>query len=194
MASPPFFSEPDRLLHRFGDSARTRFRAFIGEDAEQMHAAVRCGHAIPAFTRMRTAVEFNLQNGWQLVFRLHGRQQAFGHLFRATRARLRALRLPDQIADIFANGVVQLLKPAAESPVLSEQTLQLRWHGDGALCRIRLQTELRHRAGEGFGAGLHLFVYQHEVAASAPGKKRCTKGEAVDFTFDLWPPTNTPGF
>src|SRR6267154_508853 len=120
------FGEGRGFLKGFLDAARARLRGAVIENSEQMPAAVRGRHALPALERMRLAREGDLQYGRKFVLGIHDRQQALGHLLGAPGACFRALDLANPLADFVACGVAELLEPSAEVSIFFEVAFQLR--------------------------------------------------------------------
>src|SRR6266403_260878 len=88
----------------------------------------------------------------------------------------------------------QLVEPAAEGTVFVEDALEFRGHGGDAFLGVRLEAELRNRAGARGGAGLHALVDEQVVVTLAGGEERGAKGEAVDFPFHLQHAARSPDF
>jgi len=109
---------------------------------------------------------------WAAVrVRLPCGQQALGDLLGAAQAGFAAFHLCDPVGDFLACGVVQPVEPAAERAVLAQGALQFGGYGDDACFGVGLQAKLRDGTGNGFAAGLHPFVYEHDVIALAGGKE-----------------------
>src|SRR5581483_10814003 len=82
LRSPPYslVGVRDHLLHGFLDTARTRFRIAVTEDAEQMETAVRRRHLFPASPRHGIARKCGLQYGREFDFGFHRCHEPLRHL------------------------------------------------------------------------------------------------------------------
>src|ERR1700726_4638040 len=110
-----FLGERIGVIEHFADAAGSGVRSSVIEDAKQVPATTRDGHSIPTFASAWMARKSYFEKGWQFPFRLQDGEQAFRNLFRATDARITALRFGDPLGDVVAGGVIQSVIPAARS-------------------------------------------------------------------------------
>src|SRR2546429_3273819 len=102
--------------------------------------------------------ESYLQNGWQFPFRIHDVEQAFRNLFRATDARITALRFGDPLGDVGAGGVIQSVIPSAKRAIFTENALELVGDGDSPFFAVQFHLKTRNAAFDGSRSLLHPFV------------------------------------
>src|SRR5207253_346187 len=131
------------FFEHFADAAVAGFRAAIVEDTEQLVAALRRRHALPALISARITRERGFQDGRQVAFGFHGGQQALGNLLRAAHARVPAFWLRDRIGEPLADGIAEIVEPAAERSEEHTSELQSRGH---LVCRLLLEKKKEHRA------------------------------------------------
>ena len=111
------FGEGEGFLNDFGDTAVAGFGVAVVEDGEEIAAAARGGHALPASEGVGIACESGFQDRGEFAFGFHGREQLLGDLLGAAFAGFSALWLSDPVGQPFADGVAQFVEPAKERAV-----------------------------------------------------------------------------
>ena len=154
------------------------------KDAEQLVATLQGSHGLPTLIGAGIAGEGKSQNGGQVELGFHGREQLFSYLLCAANAGWGVFCVGDPIANPLADGVGELVEPAAQGAVLVEDAVKFDGDGGDALCGIGLDAEPRRFAEGGVCAGLHTLFDEHAVVALAGGEDGGAKREAVDFAFD----------
>ncbi len=171
-------------FEHFGDAAVAGLRGAAIKDAEQVVATLQEGHGLPALISAGIAGEGEFQNGGQVELGFHGGEQLFGDLFGAADAGCGVFYVGDPIADPFAHGKRELVKPTAEGAIFVEDALEFSGDDGDPFCGVGFEAELGGVAQGGVGAGLQAFVDEHAVKALASGENGSAKREAVDFAFD----------
>src|SRR5438552_7384763 len=160
----------ESVFEHFGDAAVAGFGGAGVEDAEQMVAALKGSHGLPALIGARISSEGALEDGGQVELGFHGGEQLLCDLLGAADAGFGAFYADDPIADPFAHGKAECVEPAAEPAVLLEDALEFSGDDGDAFCSVRFEAKVRGVADGGVAPGLQTLFDEHALVALAGGE------------------------